>query len=420
MRILFFSNTFPNPINPTKGTFNLSLVRALARQHPVHVFSPVTWVEELTARLRRNERVAPRLRRIAGNVTADYPCYYYTPRLFRADYGRFMAWSVGRSLAATFERFQPDAVVAYWTHPDGDVAVRAARKAGIPAVVMVGGSDVLLLGRRGKRREIILNVLREADAVVPVSRNIATVLEADGIPKSKLHVIYRGVDQALFSPGDRDEARRHLNLARHGKLLVAVGRLVPVKGFDVLIDALRRLAVQHTDFECHIIGNGPLESALRGQIDAAGLADRVKLPGARPQTELPDWYRAADLTVLASHSEGVPNVLLESICCGTPFVATNVGGVHEIADERCHSMVPPGDAPALFRAIESRLYKSGPAVSPWFVPGSWDDSAAQLVALLERCGARDASLVVQASRLSEAAATAAPECAGIVREECPS
>src|SRR5439155_10695850 len=113
-------------------------------------------------------------------------------------------------------------------------------------------------------------------------------------------------------------------------------------------------------FVCYVIGEGPLRPALQRQVAALDLAEQVKFVGSRPHAELPTWFRAADVFVLSSHSEGVPNVLLEACACGTRFVATNVGGIPEIADRGCGMLVAPGDPQALARAIDQSL-KTAPA-----------------------------------------------------------
>jgi teichuronic acid biosynthesis glycosyltransferase TuaC len=86
----------------------------------------------------------------------------------------------------------------------------------------------------------------------------------------------------------------------------------------------------------------------------------VTLAGRRPHAELPDWYRASDLAVLPSYSEGLPNVLREAVACGRPFVATRVGGIPEIADPSYSRLVSPGSPPELADAIRAML-AAGPA-----------------------------------------------------------
>ena len=389
MKLLFVSNVYPNVINPTKGTFNAALTRALAASHSVHIVSPISWLEAFTARFRRKLRVPAKEAVLGERLTAEFPLYYYPPKVLRSHYGEFMEWSVAHRLDSAIQRQKPDAVVSYWAHPDGEVALNAARRAGIPAISMVGGSDVLLLTRNGARREAILNVLRRSDAVVTVSRDIAENLQRDGIEAGKLHVVYRGVDRDRFCPGDKAAARARLGVPFDRKILIAVGRLVPVKGFDVLVDACRHLKASRVKFQCYILGGGELQGALARQIRELGLQDEVTLAGGQPQQQLADWYRAADLTVLSSHSEGVPNVLLESLCCGTPFVATRVGGVPEIADRRLHTLVAPNDAVALADAISDRLTaaadQSGLNQPPRWLPGSWKDSADALTEIIKQC-----------------------------------
>jgi glycosyltransferase involved in cell wall biosynthesis len=383
MRVLFFSNVYPNPLYPTKGTFNHSLIRALAAEHTVRVVSPISWTDAVRAGVRRDKRTMLPIAHAADAIPTEYPRFYYPPKLLRHQYGRFLWWSVGRGLLRTIEQFQPDVVVSYWAHPDGEVAVRAAHQCGVRAVTMVGGSDVLLLGRHGLRREAIHNVLSRSDAVIAVSRDIAEHLCADGIPQDKVHVVYRGVDRSLFYPRDRGESRSLLGIADKEKVLLAVGRLVPVKGYPVLFDACRQLMERDQKFACYVLGDGPLEAELKHRIDQAGLRGIVRLCGSRRQHELADWYSAADLVVLPSLSEGVPNVLLEAMSCGRSFVASNVGGIPEIADPKFDRLVPPGNPRKLADAITEQLAKRNESGGRRFEPLSWKDAVDRFVKVLD-------------------------------------
>jgi teichuronic acid biosynthesis glycosyltransferase TuaC len=381
MRILFFSYAYPNAAQPTLGTFNRSLLQALSKQHDVRVVSPVSFVEAWRSRMAGKSALDSAFAAIP-NVVADYVPFYYPPKLFRERFDEFLWWSVRNKLTQTIRDFRPDVILSYWAHPDGTVAVRVGREHNIPVATMVGGSDVLLLARSGRRRDAILNTLHQADAVVAVSRHIADTLEQDGLPAAKLHVVRRGIDRELFQPGDRAEARRELGLPTNRFTLVTVGRLVPVKGHTHLIAACARLHGEGSAFGCHILGDGPLRSQLQREIQWLGLEGVVHLNGSQPQAELAKWYRAADVTVLPSLSEGVPNVLLESMAAGTPFIASNVGGIPEIADPRFDELIPKEDPAALADAIRKRIANSSPKMidktSRRFQPGSWDDSAEAL------------------------------------------
>jgi glycosyltransferase involved in cell wall biosynthesis len=377
MRILFFSYAYPNPWQPQLGTFNRTMIAGLAGEHAVRVVSPISFVERFKPRTPvANFSAVP-------GVSADYPTYYYTPKVLRDLYGQFLDWSVGAQVRRVVRDFRPDVVLSYWAHPDGEVAVRVAHENGLPAVVMVGGSDVLLLAKAGCRRECILKVLRRADAVVAVSLDIAEKLREDGVPARKIHVFGRGIDRTMFCPGDRAAARKQLGVPPDRPMLLGVGRLVPVKCWPVWISACRELVAKALEPQCYILGDGPQWDELEEMIRQHRLLDYVELRGPATQEELLSWYRAADLTVLSSASEGIPNVLLETIACGGSFVATNVGGIPEIADPVYDRLVLPWRSRALAEAIIDRLQHPPPPDMPrrW-EPGSLQMATRRLVDLL--------------------------------------
>ena len=131
------------------------------------------------------------------------------------------------------------------------------------------------------------------------------------------------------------------------------------------------------------MGDGPLRRELVALTEAQRLSAHVTFVGPKLHEELPDWYRAADLTVLPSRSEGLPNVLRESLACGTPFVASDVGGITEIADPIYSLLVPPEDASSLANAIIQALAQWGGkirSIPPRFQ--SWEESANALVEIM--------------------------------------
>jgi peptidoglycan/xylan/chitin deacetylase (PgdA/CDA1 family)/glycosyltransferase involved in cell wall biosynthesis len=379
MRLLLITNVFPSPMQPTRGTFNLEMSRALCRMgHQVDVVSPVSWVDQWRARREGRDMASRRLDLLHG-MRVFYPRYVFPPKVLRTCYGWFMWRSARRTLLPLLKRDPPDAVLAYWAHPDGAVAVRIARKIGKPCVVMVGGSDVLLLTQQAARRRCILRVLEASDAVVAVSQDITSKLRQLGLDPGKIHVGRRGVDAETFCPGDRRAARQRLGLPQDGSLLLWIGRMVPVKGMETLLGAAAILKQRTVDYRLLLVGSGPLETALRHQCRGQCLEERVKFVGPMLHDDLPDWYRAADVTVLPSLSEGVPNVLLESIACGTPFVASHVGGIAEIASPDVDRLVPPGDPLALADAIEQQLLHGPSGADRCFKPGSCEIAAEHLL-----------------------------------------
>ena len=382
MRLLVITNDFPNAYDPTKAVFNLNLARALAVHHEVAVVSPISWLDEWKAR-RRGAGPLPDRRILVDGIEVHYPRYYYPPRTLRSTYGWWYWRSVRGTVRRIVEERPPDAVLGYWLHPDGRAAVRAARICGVPSAVIVGGSDLLLLPNDRLRRRQVLAVLQDADALIAVNQHLKDVILGYGIPSSKVHSRQQGVDVDQFHPGDRTEARTRLGIPVEGRVLVWVGRMVPVKGLDILLQACARLRDAATPFHLYLVGDGPLRGELEADVAQLGLAGIVTFLGSRSPNQLPDWYRAADLTVLPSRSEGLPNVLRESLACGTPFVASCVGGISEISEPPLDRLVPPNDPPALAAAIAQMLLEPSVRLRTKFHAQSWQESAESMVQILE-------------------------------------
>jgi glycosyltransferase involved in cell wall biosynthesis len=157
----------------------------------------------------------------------------------------------------------------------------------------------------------------------------------------------------------------------------------PVKGLPVLVEAVRHLGVDGIKVTTLLVGSGGQAKEIANQAKRLGVHDRVRFVGSVPHAELADYYRAADLTVLPSLSEGVPNVLLESIACGTRFVASAVGGIPEIISPEHDRIIPPGDARALAEAIRERLESAVPASDRAFMPEDWPTAASRLINIIE-------------------------------------
>jgi glycosyltransferase involved in cell wall biosynthesis len=202
-----------------------------------------------------------------------------------------------------------------------------------------------------------------------------------GIAPQKVHVWHQGVEKERFYPADRALSRSKLGLAADRHILLWVGRLVSVKGVDILLKASAALRGR-LDFHLYLIGDGPLKPTLHKQAAELRLYGTVSFLGSRPNHELPDWYRAADLTVLPSRSEGLPNVLRESLACGTSFVASRVGSIAEIAQKPWDQLVPRDDPNALADAIARALQQSPSQVRPPFQCPSWEESAEALLRLV--------------------------------------
>lgn len=386
MRILFLSSIFPHGTARVTGTFNLQRCRALAAENDVRVVAPRTFVDVWKSR--SDNAAGDRWVHDTYGLDVSYPRYFYTPGFGRDWYGEMMWYSLRSHLRRVAEDFAPEAVISYWAHPDGEVGLRVAQSLNIPSVVIVGGSDVLLLTRDRRRRPKIQRVLQESSAVVTVSDGLRNTVIELGANPSNVVTNYQGVDETNFYSGDSAAARRKLSLPTDRKLLLWIGRMVDVKGLDTLIAAFDQARQRRPDLQLLLVGDGPLRSAIETDVARRGLTEHVHFAGAQPQEQLGDWYRASDLFVLSSWSEGLPNVLRESLACGRPFVSTDVGSVREIAHSSGQpafsELVPIGDSAAFAAAIEQVLQPSYLAAAKSAPARSWCETARGKMALLHR------------------------------------
>jgi glycosyltransferase involved in cell wall biosynthesis len=234
----------------------------------------------------------------------------------------------------------------------------AARRAGIPAVAVSRGWT-------GENRKVKLyewldrRHLRLMDRVVCVSDGqAAKVRRWCGVPESRISVVRNSARLAAFENVDPDARRKLLGFfpsdTALSQVVVAAGRLSPEKGFGVLVDAAATVCRSHPNAGVVIFGEGVLRPELEAQIAARGLTGRVVMPGFR--TDLDSLITAADVVVLPSFTEGLPNVALEASAAGVPVVATAVGGTPEvIADNETGFLVPPGEPESLARKVVALL-----------------------------------------------------------------
>jgi glycosyltransferase involved in cell wall biosynthesis len=203
-----------------------------------------------------------------------------------------------------------------------------ADKLGLPFVVTARGTDINLIPQYAIPRRQILWAADKAAAIITVCDALRDEIVALGVAPSKVTTLRNGFDPAQFHPVDRDAARDALSIS--GKTLLSVGHLIERKGHHIVIEALAQL----DGFSLVIIGAGNMERELKASARRLGLEARVRFEGAVEQAKLKHYYSACDALVLASSREGMANVLIESIACGCPVVATNSWGTPEVIRAR--------------------------------------------------------------------------------------
>jgi teichuronic acid biosynthesis glycosyltransferase TuaC len=328
MRVLTFTNLYPSARQPRHGIFVEHRMRQLSAsgRASVRVVAPVPWMplaQRWSARHAQLARVAPVEER--HGITVQRPRFLAVPGLTSWMNPLSMALSVWPAVRRLQQQQDFDLIDAHFVFPDGAAALLLGRWLGKPVVVTARGTDINAFPRYAVPRRWIRWVTRNADALVTVSAALRqTWLELGGIEPQRVAVLRNGVDLSLFTAGDREAARAELGF--NGPTLLSVGHLVADKGHHLVVDTLTLVP----ELSAVIVGEGPLQRELLQHARGIGVEARLQLVGNVPQSALARYYLAADATVLASKSEGMPNVLLESLACGTPVIATAVGGNAEV------------------------------------------------------------------------------------------
>lgn len=328
MKILTFTSLFPNTVRPNHGIFVETRLRHLVGSGAVEsrVVAPVPWFPFSGKRFGAYgdfARVPAAENRFGLEVR--YPRYAVIPKIGMNLAPMLMAraarGAIGRMID---EGYDFDLIDAHYFYPDGVAAVRLGQYFNKPVVITARGSDISLIPRYDKPRQMIRWAAANADALITVCDALKTELVELGADAAKVTPLRNGVDLQRFQPGDRATLRRELGMDSF--TLLSVGNLVELKGHDLVIGALPML----DGVRLLIAGSGAERQRLEALAHELGVAARVRFLGALPQHELCRYYGAADALVLASSREGWANVLLESMACGTPVVASRVWGTPEV------------------------------------------------------------------------------------------
>ncbi|GAA2905991.1 D-inositol-3-phosphate glycosyltransferase [Streptosporangium fragile] len=259
----------------------------------------------------------------------------------------------------------------YWL--SGQVGWLAKERWGLPLVhtmhTMAKVKNLLLA--EDDKPEPAARVLGEQQVVDVADRLVANtpteareLVELYGAVPERVEVVNPGVNLTVFQPASKGAARHRLRLPQDAHVLLFVGRVQPLKAPDVLLRAAARLLVEEPALRSRLVvacvggpsGNGLARPSYLTDVAASlGISDVVRIVPPAPQYELADWYRAADVTVVPSHSESFGLVALESQACGTPVAAASVGGLRTAVRDGVSGVLVEGHDPHDWARVLSRF-----------------------------------------------------------------
>ena len=335
LHLLTFSTLYPNAGQPNHGVFVENRLRHLLASGRASstVLAPVPYypqgrlADAIGRRFGWARFAQAPAQEVRHGITVLHPRYLVIPK-FGMNHAPDLLYRAAAPALARLLRAGGgvDVIDAHYVYPDGVAAVMLGRRFGLPVTITARGSDVTQLPDFPVPRARIVDAISRADALISVSAALGERLVELGAAPSNVHVLRNGIDLAQFRPVDGSAVRAEIGISAETKLLVSVGHLIERKRNSLTIAALPSLPGVHLA----LVGDGPERAALQAQAQRLGVAERVHLLGARPHHALAAYYAAGDAMVLASSREGWANVLLESMACGTPVIASNIPGNPEV------------------------------------------------------------------------------------------
>lgn len=347
MRVCMVTTSFPRWTGDGQGSFIWEAARAVARKgiqvRVIAMHSPGARTHEFMDGIEviRPRYWWPERWEILRNEGGGLPI---TLRKYRL--ARLQLFLFGFVQAATIARFAPtsDVIHAHWTL-SAAAALLGRWIHHVPILVTLQGSDIFQAASFPKGAAITKSILLRCDCITALSCALAEAARAIGVSRP-IHIIPNGVDTAQFVPDPMVERE---------DIILYVGSFIERKGVKYLLDAVADVFPTLPSYRLVLIGEGPQYFYLKRLTEQLGIAERVVFLGFQPQDQVRSWMQRAKVLVLPSLEEGQGVVLLEALACGTPVVASQVGGISQVVTEEVGILVPPANSMLLAKAIYNIL-----------------------------------------------------------------
>ncbi len=383
VNIVTITTLYPNKKQFRHGVFIETRLKHLVQTGKVQarVIAPIPWFPFKSKRFKQYAMYAEIPKRESRQgIEIYHPRYLVIPKIGMLLTPVFMAISLYRQIKQLQAEQVIDIIDAHYFYPDG-VAVALVNKClKIPFIISARGTDINLIPEYTLPRKMILWAAQQANASVTVCKALKQSMIEIGAESDKIYVYRNGVDLELFNLLDKSTCREKYQLTK--KTLLSVGHLIERKGHYLIIEAMQQLP----DYELLIVGGGEEESHLKKLVEQLKLTEQVRFLGEQPQQALTEIYNAVDIMILASSREGWANVLLESMACGTPVVATEIWGTPEVVQQPEAGILVNRNADAIAQGVNRLIanYPSGDKTRKYAEQFSWDSTTQGLLSLFNQ------------------------------------
>lgn len=364
MKILVLSHMYPSRFNEVSGIFVHQQVKELREQGcEVKVISPVPWtpfpINKLKAKWKAYSKIPNYEER--EKILVNYPRYLAFPKSYLFEYsGYSMYWSIKNILRKIYKHFSFNLIHAHTLLPDGFAGTLLKKRIGVPLIVTIHGSDLLIYPYQNKRTLFYsLNVLKKASKIITVSSHLKNkCCNEFNAPEEKIKVIPSGYNNRIFNFKLTDFNKRKIN---NRFIILFVGHIIRAKGiFDLLnaIEIIRKLDQNiYKRISWVIVGQGTDMMEFKKRLTAFNINNDVKVVGEVPHEKISKYMENADFIILPSWSEGLPATLVEAMGCGLPIIATEVGGIPELINKDIGILVEPKNPEELAKGIIKAISK---------------------------------------------------------------
>jgi glycosyltransferase involved in cell wall biosynthesis len=372
-------------MQPAQGLFVHRRLQHLAQLADLRVVSPFAIVQygnPKGKRIRLNERHCP-ANRMEGDLPICHPRWFYPP--FSGSLIAFwLSLQMIRPLLRIRKEFPFEIIDTHFGHPDGIAGALLSLALGVPFTMTLRGNEPK--HSRSRLGRLWMGwALRRASRVFTVSEKLRQFAIGLGAASARVKTIPNGVDARVFSPRDRTDCRIKHGFALDLPIIVSAGALVERKGHHRIIQAVKSICADGYKVQLVIAGGpgpeGQYEGRLRDLVSDLGMETAVRFLGPVSAGTLAEVMSAADVFCLASTNEGWPNVVHESLACGTPVVATEVGAVSEMLAGGRYGVIVPVNHPSMLKdALEEALRRdwNRSDIASWGGARVWSHVAAEV------------------------------------------